>query len=163
MRIHGEEIRVKARIRSIDAYSGHADRDELVDWARPMLARIGTLLLVHGEPRSMAGLTDALVLAAWNHPDAGLYLQGKLYDYLAVGRPIVAESSQPELSSILQRTGAGVTIAPGSVDSMVDVIDRLARDGSVSERSRDDEAVSYYSAAQAAGRLAAIFAKVGAS
>ena len=63
MRIHGEEIRVKARIRSIDAYSGHADRDELVDWARPMLARIGTLLLVHGEPRSMAGLTDALVLA----------------------------------------------------------------------------------------------------
>ena len=106
---------------------------------------------------------DALVLAAWNHPDAGLYLQGKLYDYLAVGRPIVAESSQPELSSILQRTGAGVTIAPGSVDSMVDVIDRLARDGSVSERSRDDEAVSYYSAAQAAGRLAAIFAKVGAS
>ena len=63
VRIHGEEIRVKARLRSIDAYSGHADRDELVDWARPLLEQVGTLLLVHGEPRSMEGLADALVLA----------------------------------------------------------------------------------------------------
>jgi metallo-beta-lactamase family protein len=30
MRFHGEEINVKARIRAIDAYSGHAERDELV-------------------------------------------------------------------------------------------------------------------------------------
>jgi metallo-beta-lactamase family protein len=63
VRIHGEEVRVKARIRSIDAYSGHADRDELVAWTRPMLMRLGTALLVHGEPNSMDGLADALVRA----------------------------------------------------------------------------------------------------
>ncbi|MFI5000158.1 MAG: MBL fold metallo-hydrolase RNA specificity domain-containing protein [Reyranellales bacterium] len=63
VRIHGEEVRVKARIRSIDAYSGHADRDELVDWARPMLAELGTALLVHGEQHSIDGLADALALA----------------------------------------------------------------------------------------------------
>ena len=63
VRIHGEEVRVKARIRSIDSYSGHADRDELVTWTRPMLIRLGTALLVHGEPNSMDGLADALVQA----------------------------------------------------------------------------------------------------
>lgn len=59
VRIHGEEVRVKARIRVIDAYSGHADRDGLVDWARPMLAGLGTALLVHGEPEAAGGLAAA--------------------------------------------------------------------------------------------------------
>jgi metallo-beta-lactamase family protein len=63
VRVHGEEVRVKARIRSIDAYSGHADRDELVDWARPMLPRLGTLLLVHGEENSIDGLAGAMASA----------------------------------------------------------------------------------------------------
>ena len=63
VRIHGEEVRVKARIRSIDAYSGHADRDELVAWTRPMMGRLGTALLVHGEQNAIDGLADALVRA----------------------------------------------------------------------------------------------------
>lgn len=60
VRIHGEEVRVKARIRVIDAYSGHADRDGLVDWARPMLGSLGSALLVHGEPEAVDGLGAAL-------------------------------------------------------------------------------------------------------
>ncbi|MDI1284461.1 MAG: MBL fold metallo-hydrolase [Reyranella sp.] len=60
VRIHGEEVRVKARIRTIDAYSGHADRDELVNWARPLLGGLGTAIVAHGEPLSLAGLADAL-------------------------------------------------------------------------------------------------------
>lgn len=94
----------------------------------------------------------ALVLAAWNHPDAGLYLQGKLYDYLRAGRPIVAESSQREVVDIIRRTGAGVVVAPGDVDAVVSVID-----GAGAAPSRDEAAVRYFSAAEATGRLAAIF------
>lgn len=63
VRIHGEEIDVKARIRAIDAYSGHADRDELVQWAQPLLAELGSMLLVHGEPNAAAGLADSLAAA----------------------------------------------------------------------------------------------------
>jgi metallo-beta-lactamase family protein len=63
VRIHGEEVRVKARIRAIDAYSGHADRDELVRWCRPMLAGLGTALIVHGEPPAIEGLAAALAEA----------------------------------------------------------------------------------------------------
>lgn len=60
VRIHGEEVRVKARIRAIDAYSGHADREELVDWARPVLPTLGSLLAVHGEPEALTGMVTAL-------------------------------------------------------------------------------------------------------
>jgi len=60
VRIHGEEINVKARIRAIDAYSGHADRDELVEWARPLLRTLGSALLVHGEPDAVLGLAESL-------------------------------------------------------------------------------------------------------
>lgn len=63
VRIHGEEINVKARIRTIDAYSGHADRDELVAWARELLPRLGSALLVHGEPDAAQGLADSLAAA----------------------------------------------------------------------------------------------------
>ena len=63
VRIHGEEVRVKARIRAIDAYSGHADRDELVGWCRPMLPSLGTALIVHGEREATEGLSAALAAA----------------------------------------------------------------------------------------------------
>lgn len=63
VRIHGEDIRVAARIRSIDVYSGHADREELVAWTRPLLAELGTALLVHGEQHSIDGLGEALTAA----------------------------------------------------------------------------------------------------
>ncbi|MDP2350693.1 MAG: MBL fold metallo-hydrolase RNA specificity domain-containing protein, partial [Chloroflexota bacterium] len=49
--------------RTIDSYSGHADRDELVNWARPLLAGLSTAMLVHGEADSIAGLADALATA----------------------------------------------------------------------------------------------------
>jgi metallo-beta-lactamase family protein len=63
VRIHGEEVDVKARIRSINAYSGHADRDELVQWARPTFATLGTALLIHGEPAAGRSLAEALAAA----------------------------------------------------------------------------------------------------
>jgi len=68
VRIHGEEVNVKARIRSIDAYSGHADRDELVEWARPLLPTLGSALLVHGEPDAVRGLADGLAAARLERP-----------------------------------------------------------------------------------------------
>ncbi|TAK26522.1 MAG: hypothetical protein EPO40_20725 [Myxococcaceae bacterium] len=112
-----------------------------------------TLPFEEGMARLRAA--DALVLAAWNHPDAGLYLQGKLYDYLSAGRPIVAESAQREVGDIVRRTGAGHVIAPGDVAAMTAVID-----GTSGEPARDESAVRYFSAAEASARLAAIFDSV---
>ncbi|MDE2377668.1 MBL fold metallo-hydrolase [Bradyrhizobium sp.] len=58
VRIQGEEIRVAARIRMIDEYSGHADGAGIARWiaARRPIAR--GLFLVHGEEEAIAGLAE---------------------------------------------------------------------------------------------------------
>ena len=53
MRIEGEEIAVKARIRTIDSFSAHADQQELVRWVQRRLPVRHGLFLTHGEPAAM--------------------------------------------------------------------------------------------------------------
>jgi len=62
VRIQGQDVRVRANIRSIDAYSGHADAVGLVQW---LLDRspTGTVFLNHGEPDGLAGLARRLEAA----------------------------------------------------------------------------------------------------
>lgn len=103
---------------------------------------------------------DLLVLAAWDDPDARLYIQGKLYDYLLAGTAFIAETSNPEVADIVHRTGAGLAVAPGDVSAVVDAL-RRARDGApISLRERDIDAVNHFSAPEATRRLAAIFDEV---
>jgi metallo-beta-lactamase family protein len=49
IRIHGEEIRVEARIDRISGYSGHADQDELMAWVKPIKEVRDRVFVVHGE------------------------------------------------------------------------------------------------------------------
>ncbi len=55
VRIQGDEIKVEARIRRIDDYSGHADGPELARWiaARRPIRR--GVFLVHGEEPALNG------------------------------------------------------------------------------------------------------------
>ena len=61
VRIHGEEVAVRARIRRIDAYSAHADQNELVQWAQDRLPVKRGIFLTHGEAMAQATLRDHLV------------------------------------------------------------------------------------------------------
>ncbi|MFZ5791675.1 MAG: MBL fold metallo-hydrolase [Pseudomonadota bacterium] len=69
VRIQGEEISVRATLRQIEAYSGHADRGELIDWVKERLPVAGAIFLTHGEPSALEGMRDGLV-AAGCAPDA---------------------------------------------------------------------------------------------
>jgi len=60
VRIQGEEFPVRARIRSIDLYSGHADGPELAQWIMERAPIRHGLFLVHGEEEAMAGLAARL-------------------------------------------------------------------------------------------------------
>jgi len=60
VRIQGEEFAVRARIRSLDLYSGHADGPELVAWISARLPLAHALFLVHGEEPAMEGLAARL-------------------------------------------------------------------------------------------------------
>ncbi len=57
VRIHGEEIVVRAEIAEIRGYSGHADGPELIDWMRERTPVERGLFLVHGEEDAMQDFT----------------------------------------------------------------------------------------------------------
>ena len=61
VKIHGQELRVKARIREIDTYSGHADGSELVDWIMERRPITQALILTHGEEPEMRALKATLM------------------------------------------------------------------------------------------------------
>ncbi len=144
----------------LENYGKLSDRD------RDLAASHGVADLVRVLPtlaydRGLARLrgADALLLAAWDDPDARLYVQGKVFDYLAAARPIVAESAHPDIRHIVADTGAGTVVAPGDVRAMADALRPLLR-GDFVPPTRDEAAVAYYSAREATGRLAAIFDEV---
>jgi metallo-beta-lactamase family protein len=63
VRIQGEPYRVRARIRSLDLYSGHADAPALERWVAARGPVGGNLFLAHGEPESLKALRDRLIAA----------------------------------------------------------------------------------------------------
>lgn len=63
VRIHGEEVAVKAQIRAIGNYSAHADQKELVAWVQARLPVAAGIFLSHGEDRARSALRAELVAA----------------------------------------------------------------------------------------------------
>jgi metallo-beta-lactamase family protein len=62
VRILGEPTRVRARVERADAYSAHADRTGLLEWAEGVRerGRVTRYFLVHGEESAALALADAL-------------------------------------------------------------------------------------------------------
>ncbi len=60
IRIHGEEVRVSARIRTLDEYSGHADQAGLLKWLRDRGDIGQDLFLVHGEDPAREAFSEAV-------------------------------------------------------------------------------------------------------
>ncbi len=56
IRIHGKDIDVRAEVTRLEAYSAHADEDELVRWVREANPR--QVVLVHGEDKARRALAD---------------------------------------------------------------------------------------------------------
>jgi len=62
VRIHGEEVVVKAQIREISEFSAHADQRGLLNWLKAFDVKLPRqVFLVHGEDEAMAALEDRIV------------------------------------------------------------------------------------------------------
>ena len=135
VRIMGEEVRVRARVRTLDAYSGHADGGELEAWLRARLPIAQNLFLVHGEEAALAGLKRR---ASAFH-DAGRILIPTLDEGYAltpegarpIGEPRRIEPSHVghpdwhnELSRLILDVGTAVRGAPGD-EARRDLVRRL--------------------------------------
>jgi len=72
LRMQGEEVAVRATIRSIDVYSAHADQQGLIDWVMERQSIQRGLFLTHGEDEARAALRDCLLQAGV--PSRRIYL-----------------------------------------------------------------------------------------
>jgi metallo-beta-lactamase family protein len=62
VRVFGEPVEVRARVKILNAFSAHADQAELTSWITALdRTRLKGVLLVHGEPKAQAGLTEKLL------------------------------------------------------------------------------------------------------
>lgn len=60
IRIHGKDVSVRAEIVNVEAFSVHADADELIDWIKDARTTPDHVYLVHGEPESSAALAERI-------------------------------------------------------------------------------------------------------
>jgi len=58
--IFGQPREVKARIEALDGFSAHADRNQLLEWLRPMRNTVRRVFLTHGEPQACVALAAAI-------------------------------------------------------------------------------------------------------
>ncbi|MCI3134155.1 MBL fold metallo-hydrolase [Phenylobacterium aquaticum] len=72
VRIQGEDIQVRAAIRTLDVYSGHADARGLAAWAKARGPVRGGVFLAHGEPPGLEGLKARL--AGEGFPESRLFI-----------------------------------------------------------------------------------------
>lgn len=78
VRIFGDWFERKATVVKLDAFSAHADRDDLIRYVRE--ARPGKVCLVHGEPEAREALASALSV-----PGGPTVLQPKPGDEIPLG------------------------------------------------------------------------------
>ncbi|HKE00781.1 MAG TPA: MBL fold metallo-hydrolase [Planctomycetota bacterium] len=60
VRIFGEELDVRAEVRTMNAMSAHADRSDLLHYLAPVARSCGKIFVVHGEPNAADALASGL-------------------------------------------------------------------------------------------------------
>ena len=65
VKMHGREVRIRARIETMENLSAHADYGEILGWLRRFAKPAGKTFLVHGEPKAAESLREKIPLP-WN-------------------------------------------------------------------------------------------------
>jgi metallo-beta-lactamase family protein len=58
--IFGEPMPLRAEVQKLDALSGHADREEMLAWMKPLVSGLKKVFLVHGEPEQQTAFATAI-------------------------------------------------------------------------------------------------------
>jgi len=99
VRIQGEEIRVSARMATLDAYSGHADASELDEWVAERLPVRKGIFLVHGE----AAARQAMSFRLSRRVQTNIVCPSldDAYELTKTGAVAIAKAMPPRIQSIL--------------------------------------------------------------
>lgn len=61
VKIFGEELKLKARVEVMNSFSAHADRNDLLEYVRPLKGSVKKIFIVHGEEDQSKELFDLLI------------------------------------------------------------------------------------------------------
>jgi metallo-beta-lactamase family protein len=99
VKIQGEEITVRAQVRSIDVYSGHADGAELVLWMQARQPVRQSVFLTHGSEESLAAFRDDLVKSGFDSQQIIIPNLDDEFELLLKGGAVRRPEVRPRLSS----------------------------------------------------------------
>jgi glycosyltransferase involved in cell wall biosynthesis len=115
------------------------------DVAAGVVEHVG--LLDRADAIGLQRSADALVLLTSRNVSEAT---GKIYEYLAAGRPILALAENNEAERIIRETRTGVAVAPEDVGAIMDALRRVASgELAASYEPRDLERYSYPGPAEA--------------
>ncbi len=99
VKLFGEEVTVKAKIESIDGFSGHADRDDLLAWVSRFNRKPKKIFIVHGEEEVMETFSELIKEKLGIEtviPDKG-------QSYLVGSGKVIQSMEKPEISYQFKR------------------------------------------------------------
>jgi len=100
VRVSGETVAVRLRVREIASYSAHADKSELIAWCEARQPILGSLFLTHGEEAALSGLRTAL-----DAPDRSILLPeiGEQYALSPRSAAKRIRTGDPAIRAVLNR------------------------------------------------------------
>jgi metallo-beta-lactamase family protein len=66
VRMHGQDVPVRATVRALSGLSAHADKDELGRWLSTLPRPPSRVFCVHGEPAALAAVAERLRAQGWD-------------------------------------------------------------------------------------------------
>lgn len=129
--IMGETISVKAAIREIEDYSGHADGPELVQWVKERLPIGRSIFLTHGEEEGQRALAEDLRGLGVPHDCILIPSLDSVYELGGEACAFLAEETRPRIDpTMVARFDSHNDLA----DLMLDIKDVIDKAGD--EKSR---------------------------
>lgn len=117
--------RILLRFAGVFDYPGYSDN---IDAVRELeLTDVVDIVghLPHKQALAAMKRADVLLLVGDTAPESGSYIPGKLYEYLAIGHPILALSVPGESTNIIEKFALGEVADPQSVDAIKQAVRKL--------------------------------------
>lgn len=109
-------------------YPGQTGNSELVRelGLQEVVEQLG--YLKHDEVAVRMMQAHALLLIGDADPDAGLYIPGKLYEYIFAERPILALMQQGEGTKLIEQYAAGKVVSTNNLHDVAEAIEQMVQD-----------------------------------
>lgn len=118
-------------------------------------------VLSHQDAVSLMHSADLLFLTNGDGARQHLGLPGKMYEYLATGRPVLALTHpEGDAGRIIQQVGGGVAISQDDPGLLLEVISKACRDRSLQTPPLNREALASFERPNLAKRLASLLNEV---